>query len=51
MDSRKSVTGCCVFLGDSLVSWKAKRQTTIAKSSVEVEYRALSTTASDLTWM
>lgn len=50
-DTRRSTTGCCVFLGSNIVSWCAKRQPTVSRSSTEAEYRALAYTASELTWI
>ncbi|GKE95470.1 ribonuclease H-like domain-containing protein, partial [Tanacetum coccineum] len=46
--TRKSVTGYCVFLNNSLVSWKSKKQNTLSKSSTEAEYRALASVTSEV---
>ena len=37
---RKSTCGSCQFLGDNLISWSSKRQSTIAFSIVKAEYFA-----------
>ncbi|GJW27014.1 ribonuclease H-like domain-containing protein, partial [Tanacetum coccineum] len=49
--TRKSVTGYCVFLNDSLVSWKSKKQNTLSKSSTKAEYRALALVTSEVVWI
>ncbi|KAL2321958.1 hypothetical protein Fmac_026337 [Flemingia macrophylla] len=42
---RKSTSGGCHFLGQCLVSWTSKRQSTIALSTCEAEYIAADNTA------
>ena len=49
--STRSLTGFCIFLCSSLVSWKTNKQKTTAKPSVEVEYRAMLATTSELEWL
>ncbi|GJS88481.1 ribonuclease H-like domain-containing protein [Tanacetum coccineum] len=45
---RKSVTGYCVFLNNSLVFWKSKKQNTLSKSLSESEYQALASVTSEV---
>jgi hypothetical protein len=47
-DDRCSNMGYGVFLGPYLVSWAAKKQPTISRSSTEAEYRALAMIVAEL---
>jgi hypothetical protein len=50
-DDRRSTTGFGILLGSSLVSWTAKKQSVVARSSTEAEYRAMAVATADLFWL
>jgi hypothetical protein len=50
-DDHRSTTRFVVFLGDCLVSWSAKKQAVVSRSSTEAEYRSLSITTAELFWL
>ncbi|KAL6316302.1 hypothetical protein AAG906_017935 [Vitis piasezkii] len=49
--TRRSIIGYCMFLGGNFISWCAKKQHTISRSSAKAEYRAMANIIAELTWM
>ncbi|KAL0430697.1 UNVERIFIED_CONTAM: Retrovirus-related Pol polyprotein from transposon RE2 [Sesamum radiatum] len=51
LDTRRSISGFCIFLGSARVSWKSKKRATVSRSPAEVEYRSLAATVCELQWV
>lgn len=50
-DNGKSFSGGAIFIGNSLVSWKCKKQRVIGNSTCEVELYAVSEIVKDIMWL
>nr|GFB53630.1 ribonuclease H-like domain-containing protein [Tanacetum cinerariifolium] len=49
--TRHSTSGYYVFLGNNLLSWSSKRQSTLSRSSANAEYRGVANVVTETFWL
>ncbi|XP_031473928.1 uncharacterized mitochondrial protein AtMg00810-like [Nymphaea colorata] len=50
-NDRRFTSGFCTFVGGNLVTWRSKKQSVVARSSAEAEYRAMAWCTCELVWI
>ncbi|CAN1121074.1 Retrovirus-related Pol polyprotein from transposon TNT 1-94 [Linum perenne] len=51
LTERRSTTGYCTYVWGNLVTWRSKKQTAVARSSAEAEYRAVAHGIQEGVWL
>lgn len=51
VNDRRSTSGYCTFVWGNLVTWRSKKQSVVARSSAEAEFRAMAQGICEILWL
>ena len=51
IDTRRYVSCFCIFLDESLISWKCKKQQVVSRSFAKSEYMAIASVTNEIVWL